>query len=382
MYNSIVKILLVIFSFHLSVSAQNKQDSAEPKTTNKTTVRRTPIENLENINEVMYYKGIPFTGTSIENFANKVKKQEIQWVNGLIHGTKTEYFEGGIAIRAQLNFIDGKRHGYFYYRYPNGQISLQGKYIENELDSTVNAFYKDGKPKYIHNYVKGIKNGLSITYFPNGNIEQKVMIVNDLPNGQMVNFYEAGNIRLESFYTRGIRNGYYYRYHLTGIKAEESYFKNGIQDSICRYWDNVFGRLMKEELYENGQLNGPQVTFNEFGDTIQSLHYENGVLNGPYMKYYTGTQSIGKKKNKYKGYLYGLNETGSYVNGLLDGPFKTGLTNKESRAEGTYSKGKMVGEWKYYNAKGKVVLHEKYNDESELIYQKPKLPTPSVESNE
>lgn len=379
MYNSIVKILLVLFSFHLSLSAQNKQELIEPKANNKPIVRRTPIENLENINEVMYYKGVPYTGTSVENFANKVKKQEIQWVNGLIHGTKTEYFEGGIAIRAQLNFVEGKRHGYFYYRYPNGQISLQGKYIENELDSTVNAFYKDGKPKYIHNYNYGIKNGLSITYFPNGNIEQKVMIVNDLPNGQMVNFYEAGNIRLESFYSRGIRNGYYYRYHLTGIKAEESYFKNGIQDSVCKYWDNVFGRLMKIEYYLNGQLNGPQVTFNEFGDTINSLNYENGVLNGPYKKYYTGTQSIGKKKNKYKGYIYGINETGIYVNGLLDGPFKTGLTNKESRAEGTYSNGKMIGEWKYFNAKGKVVLHEKYNEDGELIYQKPKLPPPPTE---
>lgn len=375
MYNSIVTLIVFTVIFNISLSAQNKQIIDDPKL-NKNIVRRTSLENLENINEVMYYKGVPYTGITVEYFENKSKKQEIQWQNGLIHGTKTEFFEGGIAIRAQLNFIEGKRHGYFYYRYPNGQVSLQGKYIENELDSAVSAFYKDGKTKYIHHYTKGIKNGVSITYFPNGNIEQKVTLANDLPNGQMLNFYEAGNIRLESFYTRGIRNGYYYRYHLTGIKAEESYFKNGIQDSVCRYWDNVFGRLMKEEYYKNGLLQGTQITFNEFGDTINVLNYEFGKLNGPFKKYYAGTENFGKKKNKYKGYVHGLDETGTYKDGLLNGPYKTGITKKDSRAEGTYSNGKMVGEWKYYNAKGKVVLHEKYNEDGELIYQKPKLPTP------
>ena len=74
-----------------------------------------------------------------------------------------------------------------------------------------------------------------------------------------------------------------------------------------------------------------------------------------------------------KVYVRVLDEYGTYVDGKLDGEFKTGLYNREAHAEGTYSMGIMVGEWQYFNEDDKLVLLEKYNEAGELIYQKPKL---------
>jgi uncharacterized protein len=345
----------------------------------KKSIKRVSLESLENVNEVMFHKGAPFTGHAVDFFPDKVKKQEMYFEQGLLHGLKTEYFEGGMIVRSKLLFNNGKRDGLFYYYHPNGKVKLTGKYIQDELDSVVNAFYDNGKPKYTYHYKMGVKQGESLTYFYNGNLEQKVNLVNGVPSGFMRNYYEAGNIRQESFYTNGIRNGMFYKYHLTGLMAEESYYKNGLLDSVSRYFDNVFGRMMKEEYYKAGKRNGVQITYNELGDTMAVMTYQNDVLNGPFQRYFAGSMNFGKKKKTYKGYVHGLEEKGNYTNGKLDGAFETGITQRDRYATGFFKDGIMVGEWKYFNEKNKLVLHEKYNDDGELIYQKPKLKTEEEE---
>ena len=343
--------------------------------------RRVLTQDLQVINEVYYFNNQPYTGTSLDVFDNKTKMQEINWKDGVLHGTKTEYFLGGNQVRAQLNFDMGKRNGPFVYYHENGNIQLTGKYIQDELDSTVTCLYENGLPKYIHQYVKGIRNGWSMTYYKNGQLEQKVFLTNDVPNGLMQNYYPAGNIRSEIVYSNGVRDGKCYKYHLTGIMAEETYYKNGALDSVSRYWDNVFGVILKEAFYTNGKRNGASIAFNEAGDTLSIYHYNNDVLNGPYLKYFSGVKDFSKPKKKdqpfdpkqlNKQYVRVLDEVGAYKNGQLDGPFKSGLYNTDAHVEGEYSNGVMIGEWHYYNAKGKQVLFEKYNDQGALIEQKPK----------
>jgi antitoxin component YwqK of YwqJK toxin-antitoxin module len=345
--------------------------------------RRVKTEELQNINDVFYFNNKPYTGTSIDLFPDKSRMQELEWVNGLLDGTKTEYFKGGVLVRTKLHFKEGKRNGPFVFYHENGKVKLVGKYTNDLLDSTVNSFYDNGNPKYTHNYAMGVQVGESITYYKNGNVEQKVSLKNEKPHGTMLSYYEAGNLRLESTYDEGVRDGRFLRYHLTGIMAEESYYKDGVQDSVSRYWDNVFGSMMKEEYFKMGKKHGTWLTFNHMKDTITMFNYKDDILDGPYKKYFAGSIQVGDKFNgKYEKfdtskwaqeYMHELDEFGTYVNGKLDGEFKTGLFNTENHAEGFYKDGIMVGEWKYFNRYGKLVLHEKYDDDGVLIYQKPKL---------
>ncbi len=368
----IKKVIITLFNIALVTGVYSQSATGQPGDP-KTVKRKVRTEELQNINDVYYFNNKPYTGTSIDLFPNKSKMQEIEWVNGLLHGTKTEYFQGGVLVRAKMNFREGKRNGPFIFYHDNGKVKLQGKYVNDLLDSTVNAFYENGSPKYIHNFSMGIQVGELITYYKNGNIEQKTTLKNEKPHGTMYTYYEAGNLRLESTYNEGVRDGKYIRYHLTGLMAEESYFKNGIQDSVSRYWDNVFGTLMKEEYYKMGKKDGTWYTFNEFGDTITMYNYSEDVLNGPYKKYFKVGEAGSAGGSITALDMYQLDEYGTYVNGRLDGEFKTGLINRDSHAEGFYKDGMMAGEWKYYDANDKLVLHEKYDDNGMLIYQKPRL---------
>lgn len=375
----------LFFLFCVLGTAQvTKSPPSQPQQTpTKTVVRKVPFNELVNINDVYYFKDKPFTGTSLETFDNKTKKQEIQWKDGLIHGTKTEYFEGGTLVRAKLNFTAGVRNGPFQYYHHNGQLKLNGKYVNDLLDSTVNAFYENGNPKYTFTYVMGARTGLSLSYFNNGNVEQKVNLVDEKPDGIMETYYEAGNIRMVTSYKQGIRNGQFLRYHLNGTIAEESYFRDGIQDSVSYYWDNVFGSIMKIENYKMGLKEGPWVAFNEIGDTLSLYTYKDNILDGPYRIYISqkvdNALDVGGKKKYSAEYVHSLDEYGSYKMGKQDGVFRTGLYNTENHVEGHFDNGVRVGEWRYYNEDGKQVLYELYDSNGNLIKQKPKLKKPEPE---
>jgi len=371
-----------------NVNGQGKTTTTTQPTNPKITKRKLKTDELQNVNDVYYFNGKPFTGTTVDLFPDGKKMQEINWVNGELEGTKTEYFEDGVSIRSIVNFKAGKANGDFIYYHPTGFVKTRGKYVMDVLDSTINAFFDNGNPKYVHHYQNGVLVGELITYYKNGNVEQKVSLKNEKPHGLMLSYYEAGNLRREAYYNEGIRNGPFVEYHMTGTRAEESYYKNGVLDSVSRYWDNVFGTLMKEQYYKMGKKDGVWYTFNIKGDTITMFTYKDDVLNGPYKKYFDGFEQVGDKNNgrgvgkdtsrfdpkKYKRvYVSMLDEYGTYVNGKLDGEFKTGLYHREAHAEGTYSMGVMVGEWKYWDENDQLVLHEKYDDEGNLIYQKPKL---------
>ena len=384
MYKTIV--LLFTFSLLVSINAQtNKPKTNAPKPTETKPIAKRKIlfTELQNINEVYYYKNVPYTGTSIETFDGRVKMQEMEWLNGLLHGTKTEWFKGGSVVRARIRFKEGKRYGIFENYFKNGQPKLIGKYVNDILDSTLTAYYPNGSLQYTFTYTNGEKTGPTNSYFENGNLEQRVNLMNGYPEGVMETYYEAGNIRMKTTYINGIKYGKYLRYHLTGIVAEESYFKNGIQDSTSMYWDNVFGTKLKQEQYKLGKKEGLWLTFNELGDTLTLFNYKDNVMHGEFKKYFCGDVEMGDKMNgkkstfdrtkSIKRYIYAIDEYGTYNNGKLDGEFKTGLFYRENHAEGTYNNGIRVGEWYYYNDKDALVLYEKYNEDGELIEQKPKL---------
>jgi len=377
-----LKKCLFVVSLFLIVGLSSAQNAGSKPLT-QTYQRKVNTQELQNNNEVYCFNGKPYTGISIDLFENKTKQQEINWKDGLLHGLKTEYFPGGRVIRSTMNFYEGKRNGYFVYYHENTKVKLEGKYLFDQLDSTIKCYYETGNLKYVHNYNNGVRVGESLSYFKNGNLEQKTNLKNEKPHGLMQTFYEAGNIRQVANYNEGVSEGQFIRYHLTGLMAEESYYKNGYLDSVSRYWDNVFGTMLKEEYYKLGKKDGTWITFNEGGDTLTVYNYKNDLLNGHFKKYYSGVVEQGDKMNgknekfdrskSSKVYVRVLDEYGTYVDGKLDGEFKTGLYNREARAEGTYSMGIMVGEWQYFNEDDKLVLLEKYNEAGELIYQKPKL---------
>lgn len=87
--------------------------------------------------------------------------------------------------------------GYFKFYYEDEKLESEGETLN---DSTKIGkwieYYKNGKPEYIWNYELGKRNGISSTYYENGNLESILVFDNDSLKTTKVKFDTLGNVTL------------------------------------------------------------------------------------------------------------------------------------------------------------------------------------------
>jgi antitoxin component YwqK of YwqJK toxin-antitoxin module len=278
----------------------------------------------------------------------------------------------------QLTYYQGEKHGPYVYNYFTGATQSTGSFNHGELDGEVLGYYSTGILKYSVHYVSGVRQGLSKTWFKNGAPEQVANYVNDLPHGDVYEYYQDSILWSESEYKMGVRNGRYYQFHKkSGCPAVESYYKNGKLDSIRRVWNEINCQLIQEEHYLNGLKDGEFVLYDFTGDTLSVMHYKAQVLEGEYRLYYSKTsaesdQGVVLRYNSNKG----IEAIGSYSAGKKQGFWKYGLTSNYQHREGNYEDDVMVGEWKFYDLKGRILMVQWYDSEGnitkEKLYKRPR----------
>lgn len=164
-----------------------------------------------------------------------------------------------------LNRVDslGKRQGYW-------KITAAMKKDHAFVDQQ--AIAEEGR------YVNGMKTGMWIQYYPNGNVRTRLPYVNNRPHGYAISYYESGHVkecgtwqgtrwvgeyklyyendtlRMHLKYSAtGQRDGSGHFYHQNGKLMIEAHYKNGREDSIYReFYDD--GSLKKELFYSSGTI--------------------------------------------------------------------------------------------------------------------------------
>src|SRR6056297_1695208 len=193
---------------------------------------------------------------------------------------------------------NGRKHGVWKKKYPNGQIQYKGQ-------------FKHGKP------VDTFKR-----YYPNGKIKA-IMIYKD-----------QGKV-------------YAQLYDKKEIKKAEGYFINRKKDSVWNYY-NEYGNLVSKDRYENGQKHGKSVKFYRSGDTSQVSHWKKGTKDGLFKQYFTNgkLKLLSNYKNgKINGYVTVFFPDGSkkiegkYVNNLKEGKWVYFEDNRDTSKVINYKDG-------------------------------------------
>ncbi len=112
---------------------------------------------LENRNGIEYIKNkhTPFTGKAIYQKKNGEKKAEINYINGKRHGISIFWYNS-LTKKAEINYKNGEENEKCTYWYKNGQKQTEvnyiswkkeGKYIEWDKKGNIIAEknYKDGE---------------------------------------------------------------------------------------------------------------------------------------------------------------------------------------------------------------------------------------------
>ncbi len=168
-------------------------------------------------------------------------------------GEFKRYYENQV-LKSVLTFSqDGKEAAAVLF-YPNGFTASSGSYINRK---------KEGKWKFFSDIIKDclveedifsgdLRNGLSLRYYPDSSIAEKVNFVNDIKQGEWTKYYPNGTLLLKSQYRDGKIDGKF-----------ETWFESGKPEFSGQY--------------KNDARDGMWTIYNENGSVRYQIHYKDGI---------------------------------------------------------------------------------------------------------
>jgi antitoxin component YwqK of YwqJK toxin-antitoxin module len=168
-------------------------------------------------------------------------------------GEFKRYFEDKSLKSLLIYSPDGKSAIATIY-HPNGFISSKGFYVDQMKEGKW-QFYSSEINGYLISeeyYSKNKRNGLSVKYYPDSTIAERITYVNDLKHGEFLQFYPSGKTCLKTNYQDGKINGKF-----------EVWFENGAVELTG--------------VYKNDSRDGDWTIFAKDGSVKYKLEYKEGI---------------------------------------------------------------------------------------------------------
>mgnify|MGYP006298651275 CR=1 FL=1 len=134
---------------------------------------------------------------------------------------------------------DTIKNGTFTYFYENGVIMQQGQIIEDQLQGEWFTYFPDGRLKSKFLIVDGLKHGNYVLYYENGIVREKGRMIGDKPSGTIRSYHENGNIATIIDFKNGKQDGIKKTYNSAGLLLSEIEYADGKVDGVYHtYYDN------------------------------------------------------------------------------------------------------------------------------------------------
>ncbi|WP_426667688.1 tetratricopeptide repeat protein [Mucilaginibacter sp. McL0603] len=188
-------------------------------------------------------------GAQVRFFTEGTKDQVSIYKNDQLDGTYIKNNADG-TLAYQVNFEEGKAKAYTY---PGKDGQLVIPIPISPANDRLNAHFPNGKLARECAYSGGVKNGMDIMYYANGQVWTVDTSAYSISEGSYKEYYPDGKLKFDYPYT-----------------ADNV-------DGICREF-NPNGTLKKEEPYDNGSYQGPVKYFDAGGKLVKTMWYLFGTL--------------------------------------------------------------------------------------------------------
>jgi len=149
-------------------------------------------------------------GLWIKKYPSKVTMYTGYFKNDKPVGEFRRFYEDSKLKSVLIYSEDGKKAAATMY-HENGLISSKGIYIDQK---------KEGKWQFFSQYIEGyliceeyysnnLRNGLSLRFYPDSTLAEKVNYLNDAKNGECIQYHPNGKVCMKTTYTKGKINGKY-----------------------------------------------------------------------------------------------------------------------------------------------------------------------------
>lgn len=202
---------------------------------------------------------------------------------------------------------------------------------------------------------KGLKQGLWVKVYKNGQLYYKGSFKNDIPQGTFWFWYDSGEPMREVVHLDGTNHMEAKHYHRNGKLMSEGTYRQGfneegqpdkVRDGEWKFYDEE-GYLKSVEHYKLGAKHGVAKTYYDTGKLLREEEFVNGKQEGKFTEYYEN------------GRVRALRQ---YRDGTFHGEMKIFAADGTSILQGTYENGRQHGVWIEFNDSGKIKMTTKYNN--------------------
>jgi antitoxin component YwqK of YwqJK toxin-antitoxin module len=175
---------------------------------------------------------------------------------------------------------DGKTAEATLFHY-NGYISSKGRYVNQKKEGKWQFFsqFVNGYLVSEETYTGNLRNGISLKFYPDSTIAEKVNYVNDIRQGEWIQNYPNGAKCLKSNYLNGQINGKFEFWFDNGKLEFSGYYKNDARDGQWLIY-NYDGTIKYKIEYHNGYTIDRQLDIDE-SDRLDSLEKNKGKIADP-----------------------------------------------------------------------------------------------------
>ncbi len=300
-----------------------------------------------------------------------VLEEERNYYRGTLEGTTILYYPNQ-KRKQEGHFHKNQQDSIYRAWNENGNLSVEGYYLNGKPVKTWTYYYLNGKEKSIEklkdsvNYIWSFwlndslhtqtireGNGELFTYFTNGNPKEWYHFQNGLKHGYFEEFLVSGNLALKGYFENGDKDSTWTYSYYTGTTEKISNYKNGLLDGpYVYYYDNQV--LNVSGYYSQGKKTGKWTWYTNQGNRDMEGDFKDDKQQGDWVYWYptgelsyTAHYSLGLKTGVWT-YFYKNGQKfkeGSFEADEKHGIWKTWYENGVLLMEGSYEKGKEQGEW-------------------------------------
>lgn len=359
-------------------------------------------------------------------------KKSVPYADGKPHGMAkefnsdglvvviTKYYHGVMSRSERINRTDknGYKQGSWKYFWDNGNLKLEASYLNNKKHGFFKYYDEDGNFLYVEKYTndqleedaKETKQlDKRMTYHSNGQPAIIATYYNDKPEGVRREFdtagkvvkgyvFEDGWLKYEGITDmNGLRQGLWKEYYQTGELRSKGKYKNSRPVGEWKFYFTDKTLEITGEYNSKGQKHGEWIWFYPSGDTMNVAYYEDGDLDGPYVEYDEDGEPLVKgeyvagyeeghwfyrngtsvESGKYEGgkrtglwiTTFDGDKTAfkiNYEDGIRDGKYTAFWENGNIKTTGKYVNGLQDGAWVQYNEEGLQYLTTLFKDGKEI----------------
>jgi antitoxin component YwqK of YwqJK toxin-antitoxin module len=150
--------------------------------------------------------------------------------------------------------------------------------------SGVKPYYQNGRLDKEVTFLKGVRNGLTKSYYPSGGIKQSIYYTNGLKADTAKWFYEDGSLFRTTPYMNDTIHGIQCQYYRSGrVKASMSYVMGNRVADLEEYYDNgklkIFKRNIAITIKDDYPQGGNYKIFAELNNKSTPVKFYRGDLN-------------------------------------------------------------------------------------------------------